>query len=514
MMTNTLTRSAVAGLLLLLSLAAALRGVGLWKGPGDFEPVRQYHSALIARYLEYLVRPSAEPWRREMARTTVQPIHEPPLMESVAAFGYLVRGDEDLLFPRLAAGLAWLVAGLLAFALIRDLLGTGAALAGSAWYLLNPYGIRQSLSFQPESLALALTWLALWGILRWYRDPRERRLRVAGGLAALAILVKPQVVFLIFGGFIGLGLRRRSLFSLATAGTSWRFATIALVVPAFYVVLDLWIGGITAQRGLIPATLLDPRFYLSWLYNVEKVVGFPVLLLSGLGTLMLRGDARALALGLWGGYVLFGMVFTFHFATHPYYHVSIFPAVTLGLAGLAAPLLEYGQAELTSVWRWGTGLSVASLAALLTLGPVVRSFHVSDAERRGVLYARAGAAAGHSPDSVLLARYEGCPLRFYGWVGGTLWPTLWQRTVDRHGLKAIAVGEVLETGPTEAEVAARFEEFGGRYDHFVVTSMEEWRRQPALGRYLHAHYRQIAGGDDYLVFDLRSLADPSQKDEL
>lgn len=487
-------------LLLLFLFAGTLRVAGLKWGMPDFEPVRQYHSALIARYLDHLGDNSLPTWKREIIDRTVQPIHEPPLMETLAIAGYRVLGGEQLWWPRALAAMAWLTAGFLLWRLLARLFEPGAALAGSAFFLLAPYGIQQSLSFQPDSLALALTLLGCLGILRFHQDPSRKHLLRAGILCAIAILVKTQMAFLIAGAYAALALRRGSPWRLVSHRENWLFALIALTPALLYVFINLQLGGISAQRGIIPASLLQPAFYISWLYNIDRVYGYPVFVLALLGTLLLRGDRLAMALGFWAGYLMLGMVFTFHYATHPYYHVSAFPAMAFGLSGLASPLIYAWQAQ-DRRFAWPGLALLAGLAVVLFLTPTARGYGKPSLDDLAPAYAEIGEHVEHSRRVLMLTESEGFPLMYHAMIAGRLWPNQWILAVERAGLQKIAERGNSDV-PYEYDVEARFQQFAAeRPEYFVVTALHEFT--PALQAYLTQHYPLLTATDVYRIYDLR-----------
>ncbi len=490
-------------LLLVFVLAAGVRVAGLVKGAPEYQPVRQYHSALIARYLDHLGRDGLPAWKSEVVQETAQPIHEPPLMEGLAVLGKRILGSESLQVPRAFAALAWLAGGALLFLLLRRYFPPEAALVGTAFYLFIPSGVRQSLSFQPDALMLALGLASALMIHRYYVSPTGRRLLSGALVCALAILLKTQIVFLVVGVFLALGLRRLSLPRLMVNRRAWLFGLIAVGPAAIYVTANMLLGGIVAQRGIVPAALLEPGFYVSWLYNLDYVLGFPTLILAGVGLLLLRGDALAMQIGLWAGYVLLGVVFTFHFATHSYYHMAVLPAAAFGIASLATPLVET-LGRRGGVWRKPVLAGVAALALVLAVAPVLRSFGDGEERRMGRAYAEIGEKVGHSTRVLMLTRHEGFPLMYHGWLSGWLWPNQWIRAVEEVGLQGIAARQS-EQHRFTLDVGRRFEEYAERKpEFFVITDLDEFENAPELGQFLAARFPLVARGDRYLIYDLRA----------
>jgi hypothetical protein len=492
-------------LLLTLALAAGVRGYSLSQGPPEFEPVRQYFTAMIARELLFRSQGDLSESQERYIENAGQKIHEPPVMEWLSVQGFKFLGREALWIPQTLAASFWMLGGVFLFLLLRRLFEPGPALVGSAFFLLAPFGIHQSLSFQPDSLML-MAGIAAWlSILRHHQKPSTGRLIVAGLVAAAAITLKAQIVFMVAGVYAGLALRRMSFWRLLTSRESWSFALLALAPPVAYLAFNLLImEGIEAQRGILPELLLSPGFYLSWLYNIDKAVGYPVFVLGLTGLLFLRGDARHLALGLWAGYVALGLVFTYHFATHPYYHAPILLPVALGLAGLAAPLVEALRRQ-DRAYRAVVAVPVMLVAGALVLGPVLRAVDEKGIEGRAETFARIGEWVQHSNRTIMLARAEGLPLMYHGRLSGWLWPTGWHRRVESVGFAGIASHESRAGTRVEEEAEQHRLEAWLKQDaqFFVVTFMEELSRQRVLKHLLDARFPVLAEGKDYRIYDLR-----------
>lgn len=489
--------------LILFTLAAGIRGLGIAKGPAEFQPVRQYFSMMIARYLQHSGEPGLSAEQRTYLENTRQPIHEPPVTEWLSNQGFKLTGGESLWLPRLITATAWLVGGVFLLLLLRRLVPPEAALAGTAFYLFLPFAIEQSLSIQPDSLMMASGLAGVYFILRHHHNPTRRNLIISGLVCALAITLKTQVVFLIAGSFAGLSLRRMPLSRLFLHGDSWLFGLLALTPPVLYLVGNmLFIGGIEAQRGIIPTALLSPHFYIAWLYLLEKAIGFPILVLGLLGLVAMRGDMRNLALGMWGGYALLGMLFTYHFATHIYYHSAVIPPIALGLAALSASLVRTLRDQ--SGAYVSIGLALAAILAIgLPLAQTARGFDRPGVEDKARVFAEIGEKVAHSNQVLMYAQSEGLPLMYHARVSGWLWPTDFHLAVERVGLKGISVGEDQAVGLGDAEIRQRLDEYrtkGARY--FIASWMEDFQRHPELERTLATNYPRLAATADYQIYDL------------
>jgi hypothetical protein len=197
-------------------------------------------------------------------------------------------------------------------------------------------------------------------------------------------------------------------------------------------------------------------------------------------------------------------VFTYHFATHTYYHISVIPPVALGIAALAAPALD-ALREQNRVYR-GIGIALVSILAIgLTSAQVVRSFDHPGVDDKAGLFANIGDTIGHSNQTIMYAQSEGLPLMYHGWISGWLWPTSWHRAVDARGLSGIITEEAEQSAIDDAQddIAKELQDLrdeGARW--FVVTLMEDFQEQPGLEPFLRERFELIGDAPDHLIFDL------------
>lgn len=495
--------------LVIFLLAGGVRGLGIVKGPAEFQPVRQYYTALIARYLYQIDDPGLSAEQRTYLEKSVQRIHEPPLTEWISIQGYKLTGGEKLWIPRVVTACAWLVGGWFLLLLLRRLVIPEVALAGTAFYLFLPFGIALSLSFQPDSLMMAAGLAAIYFLLKHHDSPSRRSLFTAALVCALAITLKAQIVFALAGCYAGLALLRKSPVKLVMDKETWMFAAVALTPPVLYLAYNfLVIGGIFAQQGMIPSALLSTQFYMGWLYMLDEVIGFPLLVLGVLGLAAMRGTMRGLALGAWFGYALFGMVFTYHFATHAYYHIPVILPVTLGLAALLSALFESLRGQ-NRVYAVAMLLLAAGLALLLDLGQVARGFNHHGIEAKAPAFAEIGEKVGHSNQVLMYAQAEGLPLIYHARITGWLWPTSFQLAVKQMGLKEMLTTDKAAhqlSGEQIDQLVGYYRKEGARY--FVVAWMEEFRQHPELERYFSQTWPSLAETAEYRVYDLTTRLKP------
>lgn len=499
---HRLLRWLVLGVLFAGALSVRLHGIG--DLPLDFHPTRQYRSAIIARAYYYESSAPAATWQRRVAAENAakEGRLEPALMERVSALLYRVAGSEQLWIPRMLSIGFWLTGGWLLYLLAARLVSRDGAIVSTACYLFLSFGISASRSFQPDPLMVLAALAALYFMVRHHLAGTTAWLAAAATTAGLAILVKPTCLFVLLGVFCTLAWSRLR-FACLRSPAVYGFACVALLPGAAYYIPGLIGGGplgSQASGSVLPQLLVTAVFWRGWAYQVLSVIGVLGLAAGILGVLLLEGRwQRALVLGLWGGYGVSGLVFTYHIHTHDYYHLLLIPIATLSFAPVGALLLgALARHEPIRITR----LVVFGLTAFILLVHVERYLdrHPRLDTRRWEeeLAGEVGEVVGHSTNTVILAPHYGMPLKYHGEIGGEVWP-------DSNEQRARLSRGVARVGAAER---LRAMERGGRRDFFIVTWPDELKRQRDL-RELLSGYPIAAVTARYVVFDLRER-DPGE----
>ncbi|GAI75181.1 unnamed protein product, partial [marine sediment metagenome] len=87
------------------------------------------------------------------------------------------------------------------------------------------------------------------------------------------------------------------------------------------------IGELESQlKGrFFPQMWNDLDFYLQWKNAISNVTGHYIILIVGLVGLILlkKKQDRYFLLGIWFGYLLYGLGFSYHISTHYYYTLPV-----------------------------------------------------------------------------------------------------------------------------------------------------------------------------------------------
>jgi hypothetical protein len=485
-------------LILLLALGGLLRLLDLTDPPLDFHPTRQLRNSIIARGIYYDLLPNADPSTRALADSIarVPARYEPPVTETLVAVTWLVSG-ENIAIPRLYGTIFWLLAGIYLYDLARRITDSRvAALLSLAYFLVLPFAVQASRSFQPDPLMTASAFIGIYFLYRWSESITNHQLPItpswkyallASTLIGFAVFVK------IFIGYIA-GAAAVAIVLFTLKGKFWRSPQVwtmaaIMVIPAF---LFYFTGDRGNSTEYITNWSLDmlklitsPDFYSKWLAFLGSLFGQTFIFLSIAGTLIASPRGRALLIGLWTGYLLYGLSVPFQMYTHSYYHIQLTPIIALGLAPLAEAVIRKVVGE-KRVWQ--VALTVLAVAVIGFQSYVARSVLVADDYRAApAFWQKICQAIPANAKVIALTQDFGYDVMYYGWRRVDTWPLA-------SGLAEVR-GNTINAEKTFAEMAE------GK-DYFLVTSFNQLDKQPDLKKILDG-YPIAAQGDGFVLYDLR-----------
>jgi len=498
--------SRTSALILLFSLALIIRLYDLTDLPLDFHPTRQLLSAIKARGLYYETQPDGIPtWKLEIAirQAKLKADVEPVIFERVVAFTYRFTG-EQLWIARIYSSLFWLLGGIFLFMLVRDLISFEGAILSTAYYLFFPYAIIASRSFQPDPLMVMFVLAFWWMFSRWVDHTagfsHSRRgeqwwwALLAGLFGGLAILIKFSAAFFVIGAALGLGLSRFTMRELLRNTQVWLMTFLGILPAAAYLVYGIFIGGYLGGQfsgRFIPALLLSPVNYLQWATKADLAAGGLFIMLGLLGLILVRdGRLRSLMIGLWAAYLVYGLFFDYHVATHDYYHLPLIPIVAVSLS----PIGDWFFARLTES---GPGPWARRAMYIILLSGVLSDVWNVRSQLKAVDYRPEAAMWAEVSEqlidkrAVALTQDYGSRLEYWGWKTVATWPYIGDiNYIDARG-GSFSFDEF-------------FNEYSSRRDYFLVTDFDELDRQLDLKNKLFTSYHIDAQGEGYVIFDLRS----------
>lgn len=489
--------------ILLLALGGLLRLLDLTDPPLDFQPSRQLRNSLIAREIYYNALPSGTDEQRGLAASFANAVgkYEPPVIETIVAYSYFLTGGENIAVARVWMTLFWLAAGAALFDLMRRVANPWAALIALAYYFVLPFSVQSSRSFQPDPLMTSAFVIGIYFLYRWSEDHSPllegeklgntstwKWAILAAVFLGFATFVKIVIAFMVGAAAIAL-----VLFTLGKdfwrSRQVWAMAGI-MVVPSllFYIFLnqgrstEYFFAWTVALVKLITST----DFYTKWLAFLGTLFGLTILFASIAGALIAPSRMRWLLVGLWIGYLLYGLTLPFQMFTHSYYHIQLIPLIALGLAVVLSPLTE-------SVAGMG-GVRSAGFIALVAVvigyqAYAARSVLIAeDFHHEPSFWNQVGGAFPSDAKVIALTQDYGYRLMLYGWRKVDLWPLATELSAARN---------------PDKDTAAQFDELTAGKDFFLVTAFGQLEKQPGLKMILDVHPIAFQG-DGYILYNLRA----------
>jgi hypothetical protein len=251
-----------------------------------------------------------------------------------------------------------------------------------------------------------------------------------------------------------------------------------------------------------------------------------------LGVLLTRSSVERYFLsGLWIGYVIFGLAFTYHIHNHLYYQLMLIPVVALSI-GVTASYILGELAFNRGIWRLGVWvLFVISIA--LSVKNSVTILDDAGFKAQVEAYEEIGEKVNHSPNTVIFDPHEGDRVMYYGRIFGLIWPIKNQMEFSGDsGFEEISGKELLQKIIKEHNP-----------EYFIITTVHQFEEQEDLKRALVSEFPvlaesrtsgnvnseqksdsvryvipQVPGGEspDYIIYDLtkhKAPADVPRKPE-
>ncbi len=483
----------IAALILLFGLGISIRLFDLTNLPLDFHPTRQLLSALKARGMYFQTAPNIPDWQRQMAleQWKTKAEVEPEVFENIVAFTYRFTG-EHLWVPRVYSSLFWLIGGIFLFLLVQDLISTDGAVISLAYYLFFPYAVIASRSFQPDPLMVTLVIIFWWMVVRWAKTESWLFAILAGLFGGFAIFIKFYAAFFVIGAALGAIFSRFNIKDLIRKPQVWVMAVLGILPAAGYLYYGIVLNGFLGQQfsgRFIPALLLSPLNYVQWATKADMAAGGVAIMLGLLSPFFVRERrARFFIYGLAIAYILFGLYFDYHIATHDYYQLAFIPVVAVALAP-AADWIMSRLAEVSSkTWMRLVIFVILSYGVANAAWDVRNQMKSVDYRPEAAMWAQIGDTLGHGSGVVALTQDYGARLAYWGWQDATIWPN--SGDIDYKDVKGVSFN-----------FDKTFNELTQGKHYFLVTDFAELDRQPQLKAQLTG-YTIFVQSNGYTIYDL------------
>ena len=511
--------------LAIIALGVGVRLYDVTDEPIDFHPTRQLRGAIIARGMYYAMLPDPDPETREMAisfwGSTGQ--YEPTILENIVARTYLLIGGEQIWVARIYNTFFWTIGGIALFALSRRMLenalpgskkGTSTAviwttsLVALAYYLLLPFGVQASRSFQPDPGMVMWIILAVYSLYRWSETLSWKWAILTGIFAGIAVLTKAVAAYIIAGGAVAIVIYTLALANEQTTANPNQKRGFLTAVKRIVLNPQVWVMALLmivpvaifySSRGgraseyfnswtvSLSHLLLDPATYVRWLRLVESLMGLAVLLLALVGILIARHRSRSLLLGMWIGYAIYGLFLPYQMYTHNYYHLLLIPMIALSIVSVAE-LIVSSISRQRKVWQV-LAAAIAAVIIIYTAWLAILPQYAEDNRHERAYWSEIGEQLPSDGKIIGLTQDYGYRLMYYGWRKVILWP-------PRGEIK------LAKLRGNEKEFDAYFNNRIDGKDYFLVTAFKQFNDQPTLQETLYERYPIYSEGPGFIIFDL------------
>jgi hypothetical protein len=187
------------------------------------------------------------------------------------------------------------------------------------------------------------------------------------------------------------------------------------------------------------------------------------------------------------GYFIFGLFFTFHVHTHPYYHIQLLPLIAICAAPFLATVMDTFRRLVGNNW-WMPIAACLMIVSYFSWREVRNTLYTSHFENPKLDW-EVGEAVGHSPRTVFVAYHYGLPLEYYGELAGAPWPVSIDDPFYRH------------PDARELSVQERLDGLGFVPEYFVITNFDLYhRKHQDLKAYLENYCSPIRETEAYLIY--------------
>jgi hypothetical protein len=226
-----------------------------------------------------------------------------------------------------------------------------------------------------------------------------------------------------------------------------------------------------------------------WLNLVQDLMGLAALLLALAGVLIAKPRYRALLLGLWVGYVIYGLFLPYQMYTHNYYHLQLIPIIALSLVPVVELLVaKIGQQS--RIWQIASvGIFMVGFVFVSWLS--IAEFNRQDYRHEPAYWEEIASYIPSDGKIIALTQDYGYRLMYFGWRKVSLWPTRGERQLSK-------------MRGNQKEFEDYFNKKTEGKSYFVITSFKQFNDQPDLQDMLEDRYPLVAEGGGYLIYGLEN----------
>jgi hypothetical protein len=194
---------------------------------------------------------------------------------------------------------------------------------------------------------------------------------------------------------------------------------------------------------------------------------------------------------LWGAYLVYGLFFDYHVATHDYYHLPFIPIVAVSLGPVGDGFFARLAEATSNRWMRSAVYIILLYAVFAVVWDIRDEMKAVDYRPQAAMWAEIGEKLDHQRNVVALTQDYGSRLQYWGLTTAENWYT----SGDEY---------YLELRGNKVLFDKAFDDAMKRRDYFLVTDFDELNLQPELKSRL-SMYQISAEGEGYIIYNLREL---------
>jgi hypothetical protein len=199
---------------------------------------------------------------------------------------------------------------------------------------------------------------------------------------------------------------------------------------------------------------------------------------------------QAFLYGVWSSYILYGLFFNYHIATHDYYHLPLIPIVALSLSPPGDWF--FTRVAGATIQRW---MRIAVYVILIyglfsSLWNVRNQMKAVDYRPEAAMWVEIGEQFEENARVIALTQDYGSRLQYWGWQTVSTWPYGGDTAFANIRAGVFTFDDL-------------FNRYSSKMSYFLVTDFDEFDRQSELKERLFDSYPIYSEGNGYLIFDLK-----------
>ena len=425
-------------------------------------------------------------------------------------------GTESFWLPRVESVIAWHVAGLFLFLACLRFFSYRSSLFSLFVFCFSPGAFVMSRCYMPEPIMMMLLCAAFFFLLNWFQNLKWHNYFAGLILSFLAILFLPKCFFILLGIYAGFGIGFLGFKDLLKDWKTYLFGAVCISAMLIYRIFG-WAQSSHEHAILVWDLLIQPSFWLHWLKCLFFMMGsISHSFFSGMGaiindyawllfvcisslSLFTIADKKLKMgmLGMLGGYLLYGIFFTYHIHTHAYYHIQFFIIlIFLIAAGFDFISQHFKKVNILLPILLFSSVSVSWYFS------AANPLQLTDMKASSVQDARIAQQIGDRFKGYYIACFPIQGMTYQAYKNG-LKIMQWPNEASYLGEKLQKIAKDGSYDDYVARIFSKAQKNGVQY--FVINDVKRFEKETKLKEVL-TKYKVVESSRDFVVFNIRKKA--------